>query len=71
MFNETWLLEQISIPRDKGLNLVNEMIKIGNYKFVREIALKKLGYQIDYFDPHVRMTLLHTIAKYRTLPWDE
>ena len=44
LFNEKWLLELISIPQEKGLNLVNEMIKVGYYKFVREIAIDRLGY---------------------------
>ena len=47
------------------------MIRQGFYTTVRDIAIGKLGYQIDYFDPIIRMTLLHTIAKYRRDPWSK
>ena len=47
------------------------MLQYGCYNFVRDIAIDALGYQIDYFDPFGRMTLLHTIAKHRTSEWDK
>lgn len=44
MYNSEWLLDVVSTIRRSGLNYVNEMVKHGNYKFVREIAIGKLGY---------------------------
>jgi len=47
------------------------MVRRGNYSFIREICIEDLDYKADYFDPAVRLTLLHSVAKYRTSKWDE
>jgi len=71
LYEEKWLLEVCSYPQPHGLSIIHLMVATGNYRFVKQVAVAKLGYQVDYFHPHTRMTLLHTIAKYRTNKWDE
>ena len=70
-YNPAWLLEIIMMPQRNGLSLIHIMIQLGLYQFVRDIAIEKLGYRVDYFHPFTRMTLIHTVARYRTDPWDE
>lgn len=38
---------------------------------MREVAIEKLGYPVDHFHIYTRMTLIHTVARYRTELWDE
>ena len=71
LYNPAWLLEIIMIPQVEGLSLIHIMVRYGHFFFVREVAITKLGYAVDYFHPYTRMTLIHTVARYRTLDWNE
>ena len=44
----------------------------GMYRLVKEIIIGELDYDVDFYEiPRRRLTLLHTIAKYRKHDWTE
>ena len=44
----------------------------GLYRLVHEIMISELNYEVDFYQPpRRRLTLLHTVAKYRTHEWSD
>ena len=77
VYDKPWLCKVIGAEqwvcyKETGQDLAHLAVYGGLYRLVHEIMISELGYDVDFYQPpRRRLTLLHTIAKYRTHEWDD
>lgn len=65
------LLQVIVNTDKKGKNYLHKMVAIGNYRFIKEIIVQRLGYNITATDEYSRSPLLVLVISTRAGVWDE
>ena len=51
--------------------MVHKAARSGLYGLVRDEMIGKLGFDIDYWKPGARLTVVNQIIKYRRYAWDD
>ena len=68
-FSHEWLQETVSLvipnamPRE-GFTIVHLAAKGGLFRLLHEVFLDKYDFDVDFYRPQCRLTLLHVVAKY-------
>ena len=58
--------------QETGQDLVHIAAYYGLYDCILDIMISELGYDVDFYQPPYRkLTLLHTVVKYRKHMWSE
>ena len=75
-----WMQETISVIVDMKYNygsnsekytFVHMAVKSGLWRLLFEVFLDKYGFDVDFYKPRSKLTLLHVIAKYYREEWDQ
>jgi len=62
--------EFISQPT-KGETMAHKAARSGLYNLVIDEMIGELGFDIDFWEPNVRLTVVNQIIKYRRYHWDD
>ena len=52
---------------DEQLTIAHMAIKGKMYRFLHEVVLDEYDFDVDYYKPYAKLTLLHILAKYGSL----
>ena len=55
----------------KGETMAHKAARSGLYNLVIDEMIGELGFDIDFWEPNVRLTVVNQIIKYRRYHWDD
>ena len=70
LYTKEWIFKCVSSV-SRGETLVHKAIRNGLYSLVIEELIKELGFNVDFYEPGARLTLIHTAIKFRTDDWSD
>lgn len=70
LYGKERIAEFIKQP-SKGETMVHKAARSGLYSLVIDEMIGQLGFNIDFWEPNVRLTVVNQIIKYRRYIWDD
>ena len=70
LYTKEWISKCVSTVHS-GETLVHKAVRNGLYTLVIEELIGELGFNVDFYEPGARLTLIHSAIKFRTQDWSD
>ena len=70
LYEKEWIIKCVSTVQG-GETLVHRAVRNGLYTLVLEEMIGELGFDVDFYEPGARLTLIHSAIKFRTENWSD
>ena len=70
LYTKEWIFKCVSTVSG-GETLVHRAVRNGLYSLVLEEMIGELGFDVDFYEPGARLTLIHSAIKFRTENWPD
>lgn len=70
LYTKEWIAKCVSTV-SCGETLVHRAVRNGLYSLVIEDLIHELGFDVDFYEPGARLTLIHSAIKFRTEDWSD